>query len=435
MCPVCGAGTDDFKEHQALFSDFSQSPPSQIIIVGNGAAGMEAARILREKYDPLHITVFTREPFHFYSRIHLSTFIGENSTPDKIRIFPVNWYEEQRISVNLDTAVVALEPGKKQIRDNRGNKHSYDKLILATGASPFIPPISGVESDGIFTLRNMQDALIIRTYAEKRHTAVVVGGGILGIEAANSLNRLGLEVTVVEVADHLLPRQMDRDGAAVLLSILEKRGIRVRLSTTVQSFVGKPTVNAVKLSDGTHLPAEMVLISAGIKPETRLAQEAGINVNYGIIVNERMETSARDIYAAGDVTEFKGQMWGIWPAAMDQGIVAGMAALGLPISYHGTTPLHILKVSGIELTAVGQKYSQSAQEEELIHMNPHGESYLKLIHNSQILLGAVVLGIPGIGFRLEKLIKNQTPIRGILNGLREGRWEVLKQKNKIKDER
>lgn len=433
MCPVCGAGAEDFKEHQALFSNFSKKPPSRVIIVGNGAAGMEAARILREKYDPLHITIFTRESFHFYSRIHLSTFIGKNSTPDKIQIFPARWYEEQRISVNLDTTVTTLEPGKKQLTDNRGNRHTFDRLILATGASPFIPPVSGVESDGIFTLRNMQDALTIRTYAEKRHTAVVVGGGILGIEAANSLNRLGLEVTIVELTNHLLPQQMDRKGAAVLLSILEKRGIKVRLSTTVQSFLGKPGVNTVELSDGTHLPAEMVLLSTGIKPDTRLAQEAGINVNQGIIVNDRMETSARDIYAAGDVAEFKGQMWGIWPAAVDQGIVAGMAALGLPVSYHGTTPLHILKVSGIELTAVGQKYIRPPHEEEIIHLNPHGESYLKLIHNSHTLLGAVVLGIPGIGFRLERLIKNRTPIGGILNGLREGRWEVLKQKNKIKD--
>ncbi len=413
---------------EALFSHISRPPLNKVVIVGNGAAGMEAARLIREKNPAVQITVFSREPYHFYSRIHLSTFIGEENAADKIQIFPTQWYEKQQISVNLDNPVTSIEPGKKRVTDRGGNKYPYDKLILATGASPVIPPFRGVKTEGIFSLRNLQDALSIRSCARNRDTAVVIGGGILGIEAASSLNKIGLTVTIIELADHLLPSQLNAEGAAVLQSILEKRGITIRLASAVKSLQGKLRVNSVMLSDRTIFPAEMVLISAGVIPNTQLAQTAAIKVNRGIIVNNQMETSIGNMYAAGDVIEFNGNLWGIWPAAVDQGMVAGTAVAGLPVTYTGTTPLHILKVSGTELTTVGKRYAQSAHEEEILHTNPPQEYCLKLIHNSRTLLGAVVLGIPGIGFRLEKLIRQQTPISDILPDLKKGHWDVLKQK-------
>jgi NAD(P)H-nitrite reductase large subunit/rubredoxin len=430
ICPVCGAGPEDFIVLKDILKSSDKVQIKKLIIIGNGAAGIEAARTIRSHASDVDILVLSEESYSFYSRIHLSTFIGDESQIKDITIFPENWYNEQNISVKLNTKITELDYQKKEIRDERGKKYRYDKLILACGASPFFPPLPGLNKKNIFALRNIEDALRIRKAVESCQSAAVIGGGILGIEAAASLNKLGIKTTIIEIAEHLLSLQLDAAAGTVLQRNLEDRGLAIRCGTKIEKVWGDHEVNSLLLDTGEKITANLILVSTGIRPNTDLAVKAGIRTKRGILVDENMRTSQPDIFAAGDVAEYNGNLFGIWPAAVDQGIIAGKNALGISSTYKSTTPLHILKVAGIELTAVGQKSVVQSEDKEIIHQDAKHYQYVKLIHNSHILKGAIVLGIGGIGFRLEKLIKSKSSIEHMLYELEKSNWDILKKKKK-----
>jgi len=425
---VCGAAAEDFKPLEDLFIHKDYSSIKRIIIVGNGAAGIEAARTIRENNAEVEILVFSDEGYPFYSRMHLSTFIGEDSPIEHITIHPPNWYKELKITTILDTAIKIVDPKKQKVTDQQGNSYSYDKLILATGAAPAIPPLAGSDKKGVFVLRNLAQALQIREQRTEYTEVVIIGGGILGIEAAANLRKTGKKATIIEISDRLMPQQLDKDGASVLTHLLEVRGITVKTSMKIAEVSGASQVKGVRLVSGEELPAQIVIFAAGITPNNVLAVQAGIKVSRGIVINQKMETNQPNIFAAGDAAEFQQTIYGIWPAAVEQGMAAGANAIGIPILYRGTTPLHILKVAGIEMTAIGKKYPDQPGEEQIIFRKPQAGEYVKLVHNREFLLGALVLGIAGVGFRLEKLIKKNISIRNILGELAAGNWEVLRKK-------
>lgn len=430
MCPVCGAGPEDFKLLEHIQIRRSKLAIARIIIIGNGAAGVEAARTIRAHNKSVEILIFTEESYHLYSRIHLSTFIGNQSKENDIQIYPASWYDEQRIKVYLDTPIISISPQDNEIRDSRKSTYKYSKLIIATGASPFIPPIEGSSLKGVFSLRNLTDAIKIREKAKNCHNAVIVGGGILGIEAASSLTSIGLSVSIIERAHHLMLQQLDQEASMLLQSILEDKGINFYLNHRVAKFRGVDHLESAVLDTGKEIKADLALISTGISPNVSLAQNADINVNRGIIVNEHLQTNFPNIYAAGDVSEFQGTIMGIWPSAVDQGIVAAKNALGIKTKYTGTVPLHILKVSGLELTTIGQKYKINSTDKEIKYVSKQKGQYLKLIYNREIILGIILLGVAGVGFRLEKLIKNKIPITEIIPHLKKGNWDMVKKKMK-----
>jgi len=429
-CPVCGAGPEDFKLLEHTQTPQSKLAIARIIIIGNGAAGVEAARTIREHNKSVEILIFTEESYHLYSRIHLSRFIGNQSNETDIQIYPTSWYDEQKIKVFLDTPVISISPQDNEIRDSKGSTYKYNKLIIATGASPFIPSIEGSSLKGVFSLRNLTDAIKIREKAKNSHSAVIVGGGILGIEAASSLKSIGLKVSIIETAHHLMLKQLDQDASMLLQSILEDKGINFYLNHRVVKFLGVDHLESTVLDTGEEIKADLALISTGISSNISLAQDADINVNRGIIVNEHLQSNFPNIYAAGDVSEFQGTIMGIWPSAVDQGIVAAKNALGIKTKYTGTVPLHILKVSGLELTTVGQKYKKNSTDEEIKYTSKQKEQYLKLIYNRNIILGVILIGVASIGFGLEKLIKNKTPITEIIPHLEKGNWDIVKKKMK-----
>jgi len=428
LCPVCGAAAEDFKRLENLFSRSDSPAPSRIIIVGNGAAGIEAARTIRENNQQVEILVFSNESYPFYSRIHLSTFIGDDSKIENITIHPASWYEQHQITTMLNTPVVNIDPRHQKVFDPKGSSYSYDKLILATGAAPIIPPIPGIDKKGVFVLRNLADAQQIREKRNDYSSAVIIGGGILGIEAAASLKKFIREITIVEISDRLMPQQLDKEASMVLSHHLENRGITVRTSSKVEEITGTDKLQGIRLSGGEELATQLVIPAVGISPNLTLAARAGIKVNRGVVINEKMETDHQHIFAAGDVAEFQQTIYGIWPAAVDQGVAAGANALGISYPYRGTMPLHILKVAGIEMTAIGKKYPDQPGEEQIIFRNQDDGEYARLVHNREFLLGALVLGISGIGFRLEKLIKKNISIRNMIGELATGNWEVLKKK-------
>lgn len=428
QCPVCGAEAGQFEPEEDVQRQAGDRTVKKIIIIGNGAAGMEAARTLREKSSAVEILVFSDESYQFYSRIHLSSLLGEEVKRENLFIYPDSWYREQRIQVLLQTPVMKINPEEQTISDVFGKTYSYDRLIIATGAQPFIPPIKGKDLEGVFSLRNLFDALQIRQFAKTCQQVAVIGGGILGVEAASGLQKIGLSVTLVEIADHLMPLQLDRDCGALLQQVLERRGIKVETGKKVLKILGKIRAEKVVLENGESLPAEMVLLSTGISPNTQLASEAGIAVKRGILVNNHLQTNFPEIFAAGDVAEFGGAVFGIWPAAVEQGSIAAQNALGIPVVYSGTNPLHILKVAGTDMTAIGQKYAREPNQKEIRHLNRKEGQYAKLVHDGEHLLGAIVMGIGGVGFRLEKIMKKRRSIREMIPELEKGNWEVLRKK-------
>ncbi len=428
-CSVCGADSQNFGRMENFSSD-KDSKLKKVLIIGNGAAGMEAARRIREKNKTVEINIFTEEPYHFYSRIHLSTFIGDNSSAKDITIYPTSWYKENNIQVFLNKTITKLNPTTKSVIDETGKRYGYDKLIIATGAHPFVPPIKGVELPGVFTLRNLEDALRIKNFMKNCKDAVIIGGGILGVEAASSLNKSGLNVTIVELENNIMQQQLDQEGSVALQKILEKRGIKFCTSSRVRAFGGKTELKSIIVNENEDIVAQMAIISAGISPNISLAKDAGILMNRGIVVNKNMQTNFADIYAVGDVAEFHGTIFGIWPAAVDQGLTAAEHILALSPNYQGSLPLHILKVAGIELTTFGQKEIYHKNNFEIIHHNQDEDQFVKIIHDGEFILGVVILGIPGIGFRLEKLLKQKKSIKDYLPYFENGDWNILKQKKR-----
>jgi nitrite reductase (NADH) large subunit len=333
------------------------------VIVGNGVAGVTAAQTIVGADPDAKVQLFGQEPFPYYRRPLLWELIAGQIEEDAIYFRPPGWYAERGIQVHLgiratslDPAahVVTLQPSSDRPRTN-GKTVEYDRLLLATGGYPFVPPCEGTDKEGVFTLRTLVDARAIKMYAQNASTAVVIGGGLLGLETARALRTAGMEVTVIEFFPYLLPRQLDAEGAQVLQSLLEAQGLKIITGGATEAIAGKDRAACVVLRDRREILGEMVLFSTGIRSEVVLAQMAGLDVDRGTVVDDQLQTSANDVFAAGDAAEFDGQVYGIIPAAIEQARVAAanMVAPGSR-SYAGTLPATTLKIAGAELTSLGE---------------------------------------------------------------------------------
>ncbi len=358
------------------------------IIIGNGVAGTEAALAIRKSDPEGTVTILTSSPYLYYYRPSVIEYLADGISRDRLIIYKSDFYEKNRIQTLLGTTVTKIIPADKTVLDTAGRRHSYDRLLLATGADPAVPPIKGVDLNGVFTLREIEDADRLRAFAGGVKRAIVVGGGLLGLESAHSLAKLGLEVSVIEACGRLLPRQLDADGARTLQRLLEGKGLSFALEDGVRAIEGNGSVEKVILNSGRSMKADLVLVSAGIRGRSALAREAGITVNSGIVVDDHLETSAKDVFAAGDPIEHRGKLFGIWPAAKEQGRVAGLNMAGIPTEYNPTVMATTLKITGIDLYSAGN--FDSADCDILVASSDTG--YKKLLLNSGLAVGAIALG-------------------------------------------
>lgn len=324
------------------------------IIIGAGVAGTAAAAAIRE-HDPRgRIVLLGDEELPLYSRIRLPEYLAGRVERERLVIRKPQWYSDQQINLMTGTRAESIDAQAGRVLLSGGSALPYDRLLLATGAGCWIPRVPGRELPGILTVRTVADVDRLKSAAAGQKTAVVVGGGLLGLEMASALANIGPEVTVVEVAPWLLPRQLDREGGELLQRILEKRGIRFFVGAKLDSFAGKDRVEAVHLTGGEELAAAVILVSAGVQPDVALARQAGIKIQKGVVVDDRMATSLPGVYAAGDCAEHRGMIYGIWPAAEAQGKVAGTQMAGGEDTYTGTLPSHTLKVSGVDVFSAGR---------------------------------------------------------------------------------
>lgn len=365
----------------------------RIAIIGNGICGISAARTILEDAPNKKISIFTDEEYHYYPRPRLMQLLSEKT--DVSRLFPYGeeWFKERNIEVSLGKKVRAISSSSKELILEDSSKHAYDRLLLAVGSSASIPPMEGVTTEGIFTLRTIKDALRIREYSRGKKKAAVIGGGLLGLETARALSALGLKVTVVEVATRLLPRQLDEEGAQILKTQVEKLGIEVVLGATCKQILSEGTKKCLFSKEIGKLEADLFIISAGIRPNIEVARESAINTDRGIIADKNLRTSESEIFAAGDCAEFNGIVYGIIPAAIEQGKVAASNMIGKDIEYKGTLFEVTLKVAGIDLTSIGivNPEREEGCEEVKLKDAPKG-IYKKIVIKDGKIIGAIILG-------------------------------------------
>jgi nitrite reductase (NADH) large subunit len=388
----------------------------KFLIIGNGVAGISAAEAIRKKDPKAEITVLNSERYYHYSRPRVIEFLSGTIPLEKITIKNVDFYEKNKIRLVMLVNVMKIDTAAKKLMLDGGIDENYDKLIIAAGANSFLPPVEGSNNEGVFTLRTIDDAKAIMEYAKGKKTAVLIGGGLLGIEAAVSLIALGLEVTIVEFFDRLLPRQLDKEAAAILQSMLEKKGMKFLLPKQSASIVKEGTGLKINFKDNTSVTGDLLLFSAGIRPNLKIIEGSGIAADKGIKVNNFMETNIADIYAAGDITEYNGMVYGIWPAGREQGTAAGLNAAGEKAEYKGSVLSTKLKVAGIDLGSLGNIEAGAGVE---VYTNKAPGEFKRVFIKDGRLEGAILLGDSEDYGKLQEIMKKKEPVsnpQGLIDG-------------------
>jgi nitrite reductase (NADH) large subunit len=392
-------------------------------VIGAGVAGTTACQAIREADPDGEIHVFTDEPHAFYTRMRLPELVGGKATPEKLVLKGEAWFRGLGMELHMGSRVLEVRRDPLEVV-TEGGAWGADRVLLATGGYSFVPPIPGADLEGVFTLRTMEDALRIARRAEGAGTAVAIGGGLLGLEAGNGLRLRGLAVQVVEVFDRLLPRQMDPEGARVLQRIMEGMGFVFYLGAQSKEIRGEGGVaRGLVLGDGRVLEADLFLVSAGVRPHLGLAQKLGLKIGRGIVVDDRMETSLPGVFSAGDAVEHRGVYYGIWPAAEEQGRVAGINMASGDARYAGTVMSNKLKVVGVDLVSAGEIDADGTRESERAS-DPEKGTYRKIVYQDDRVAGCILLGDVSGQRRILSAMERRIPL-GELKGRILGDPSVL----------
>lgn len=399
---------------------------SHVVIVGNGIAANTAADHVRRRHPTCSIDLIGDELHPLYNRMGISRLVYGRSAMAGLVLHDEDWYDRNSITPWLNTVVDEIDRPSQEVQLATGERLPYDRLILATGAVAWLPPLPGIDDPAVFVMRNADDAIRIRSLAQRAHArrAVVVGGGLLGLEAASSLHRLGLRTAVVQRAPRLLDGQLDERAAALLEQYFRNLGIGVTVGTSPLAIVRGPEGARVGLQDGTELPADLVVICAGIRPAAELAGRCGLLVDRGVIVDSRMQTSDPLIYAAGDVAQHEGEMPGLWPVAVAQAEVAAANALGEERVYEPRPPVAVLKGVGLTVMSAGDVEGLAA--ERISRESTDDDCrYWTLVVRDGVAAGAVVIGDWPHGALLVDAVVARRHVAPLVPALQAGDLSVL----------
>ncbi len=385
----------------------------KLVLIGNGMAGVRCVEnILKLAPDLYDITIFGSEPHPNYNRIMLSGVLAGDADMRDIILNDWDWYRQNRIAVYPGQTVTALDIAQKRVRTDKGVCAHYDELILATGSLPFMLPLPGANKEGVIAFRDMRDCETMMAAARKYRKAVVIGGGLLGLEAARGLLNLSMEVAVVHIYRHLMERQLDRTAAVMLQKELESQGMTFLLEKQTEAILGKERVRAVRFKDGGEESADLVVMAVGIRPNVALAKAHGIKVDRGIAVNDYMETSEPHIYAVGECAEHRGIAYGLVAPLYEQGGVLAKRLCGVPSEgYAGSATATKLKVSGVDVFSAG-RYNDDATVQTLIWQDDFAGVYKKLAVKDGKLVGAVLFGDTADSARLFQRIRSGESVAG-----------------------
>lgn len=394
----------------------------RLVVVGNGMAGMRTVEeLLALAPDLYDITVFGAEPHGNYNRILLSPVLAGEKTVDDIMLHPREWYARHGITLLAGDPVVEIDRVRRRVRSQSGTEVRYDRLLLATGSRPFIVPVPGHQLDGVIAFRDIQDVETMLAAARAHRHAVVIGGGLLGLEAANGLLRQGMDVTVVHLGDALMDRQLDANAAALLKRTLERRGLRILLGANTSEILGDTRVSGVRLADGSQIRADLVVMAAGVRPNAELARAAGLHCERAIVVDDTLQTYDPRIYAVGECVQHRQATFGLVAPIWDQARVcaAHLAGAGHRRYVQQATATR-LKVSGVELYSAGDIVG-GEDSEDLVLRDARRGVYKRLVLQGGRLAGAVLYGDVQDGPWYFELIQNGTPIGAMRNRLLFGK--------------
>jgi nitrite reductase (NADH) large subunit len=396
------------------------------VIIGNGVAGTTAAEEIRKNDNNGKIVIISDEEAPFYSRIRLIDYIAGKISKDDLKIKNDKWYNENAIELILNDPVVEIDNDSKVVITRSNKTLDYDRLLLATGSNAFVPPIPGADLPGVFTLRRLSDADKILEYQKKRvKNIVIIGGGVLGLEVGNALNSdTANTITIIEAFPRLLPRQMDISGAELLKEQLESMGFIFHIGRRTSEIFGNSSVKGIRLDDDTEVPADMIVISAGIRPALDLANQLGLKVDKGIVVDDNLATSEHDIYAAGDGIIHNNRLYGIWSASEEQGRIAAKNMMGNDDRYNGTILSNVLKVVGIDLVSIGD-IDAEGKYGSIVFSDPEKYIYKKLVMNQNIIIGAIFYGDKSNWIKVKNAINKQIDISKIFTDIQNWDLSVL----------
>ncbi|WP_406589590.1 NADPH-nitrite reductase [Bacillus atrophaeus] len=383
----------------------------QLVLVGNGMAGVRAIEeILNVSKDEFQITIFGSEPHPNYNRILLSKVLQGDTDIKDITLNDWNWYEENNIQLYTNETVIKVDPENKTVITDSDRIQPYDELILATGSLPFILPIPGADKKGVTAFRDIKDTDIMLAASKEYKKAAVIGGGLLGLEAARGLLNLGMDVSVIHLAPFLMERQLDATAGRLLQNELEKQGMTFLLEKQTEEIYGDDRVEGVRFKDGTSIEADLVVMAVGIRPNTKLGAESGIPVNRGIIINDYMQTEIPHIYAVGECAEHRGIAYGLVAPLYEQAKVLAKQICGIDTNpYEGSVLSTQLKVSGVEVFSAGD-FNESDDKKAIKVFDEQDGIYKKIVLRENQIVGAVLFGDSSEGNRLFSMIQKEADI-------------------------
>ncbi len=371
------------------------------VIIGNSVAAVGAIRGIRAIDQQGNITVISRERHTAYGRPLISYLLGGLITEKRMPYLPADFYEQHRVNLLLNSEVVAVDCGQKQVKLAGGDAVRYDRLLVATGGDPFIPPIEGLsDKEKVFTFTTWDDAAKLKGLAADIEKVVVIGGGLIGLKAAEGLHLLGKQVTIVELADRILSAAFDRPAGRIVAKKMKANGIEVITEDTVIRVEGEGAgISGVTLKSGDFIPCDTLVVAIGVRPAAGFLKASAVEVNRGIVVNDSMATSVKEVYAAGDVAEARDFFSGtknpmpIWPDAYIQGDIAGTSMAGGTKGYCGGLAMNAIEFFKVSTISMGiTNPADPAEYEVLTYLDPENYQYRKIVLQGNLLVGAVLVG-------------------------------------------
>ncbi len=380
----------------------------KLILIGSGMVGSRLIeRVLAEAPQRYDIRVFNKEPTGGYNRIMLSPVLAGEKTLSEIMTHDHDWFKRRSIQLHAQTKISQIDFVRQTVKTSLGEQYSYDKLVFATGSRPFILPIEGHTLPGVVSFREIRDVNLMTASSRSKKNAVIIGGGLLGLEAANGLSKLGMNVTVVHRSEVLMNLQMDEVSGALLKQSMEASDIHFEMGANTQKILGDKFVTGVQLESGKQLDADLVVMSVGIRPNVELAQNAGLEVERGIIVNDQLETSQTNVYALGECVQHRGEVYGLVAPLYEQAEVLAKTLNDEPAAYQGSAVSTKLKVTGINLFSAGD-FHDSADTDSLIYQDLSRNIYRKVVLKDNRVQGVVMFGdVSGTNWIFDQLVQQK----------------------------
>lgn len=383
----------------------------KIVIIGGGVAAVNAIKGIREQDKASSIHLVQNENFYPYYRIRLTKSIFDKVNIDQLILQKKEWYEDNNITLYLGREAVSIDTKAQQVTLDDGVKLDYTSLLLANGASNFVPAIEGIHKDNVYSIRYLTDIVDIRSHSSDKNSVLCIGGGVQNLEAAWVMCSQGKKVTIAEFMDRLMPRQLDTKGSELLKKAVEDCGAKILLGTEVTKLTGNDKVSGAETKDGQLIGCDMVIYSVGVRANIGLYKDSPIKINRGVIVDDHMRTSEANIYAAGDVAEF-GRYSGLWTIAMEQGKIAGQNIGGNDVSFTGVVPVTNMNAFNISVFSIGD-IDENSFTHTLVESSEDEKIYKRIFIKDNIIIGAIIIGESKDSNIIKKFIDRQTLFKDI----------------------